>query len=65
MMVGNVECDSLADGDKRRLREAGQKCECKDGWGGINCNGMCSTSAVRVIILLWVELMLSLLLFSL
>ena len=33
------ECDSLADGDKRRLREEGKHCECKDGWTGINCNG--------------------------
>ncbi|TFK36706.1 hypothetical protein BDQ12DRAFT_609378 [Crucibulum laeve] len=32
------QCDSLADGDQRRLREPGQECECKDGWGGINCN---------------------------
>jgi hypothetical protein len=32
------ECDSLVDGDQRRLRE-GQPCECKDGWGGIDCNG--------------------------
>ncbi|KAF8632743.1 hypothetical protein AX15_001712 [Amanita polypyramis BW_CC] len=31
------QCDSLADGDYRRLRE-GKSCECKDGWGGINCN---------------------------
>ena len=33
------ECDSLADGDQRRLREDGKTCECKEGWGGINCNG--------------------------
>ncbi|KAJ7234181.1 hypothetical protein B0H12DRAFT_1143058 [Mycena haematopus] len=32
------QCDSLADGDQRRLREDGKSCECKDGWGGINCN---------------------------
>ncbi|KAJ6544972.1 hypothetical protein DFH09DRAFT_1040442 [Mycena vulgaris] len=32
------QCDSLADGDQRRLREDGRSCECKDGWGGINCN---------------------------
>ncbi|KAF7324655.1 ABC transporter protein [Mycena kentingensis (nom. inval.)] len=32
------QCDSLADGDHRRLREEGKACECKDGWGGINCN---------------------------
>ncbi|KAJ8518665.1 hypothetical protein ONZ45_g4292 [Pleurotus djamor] len=32
------ECDSLADGEHRRLREDGKSCECKDGWGGINCN---------------------------
>ena len=34
-----AECDSLADGDQRRLREDGKPCECKEGWGGINCNG--------------------------
>lgn len=33
------QCDSLADGDQRRLREDGKSCECKDGWTGINCNG--------------------------
>ncbi|KAF9021922.1 hypothetical protein BDZ89DRAFT_1071060 [Hymenopellis radicata] len=32
------QCDSLADGDQRRLREDGKTCECKEGWGGINCN---------------------------
>ncbi|KIY72460.1 hypothetical protein CYLTODRAFT_486300 [Cylindrobasidium torrendii FP15055 ss-10] len=32
------QCDSLADGDQRRLREDGKSCECKDGWGGVNCN---------------------------
>ncbi|KAJ7767192.1 hypothetical protein B0H16DRAFT_352671 [Mycena metata] len=32
-----LECDSLADGDHRRLRE-GNSCECKEGWVGINCN---------------------------
>ncbi|PFH50042.1 hypothetical protein AMATHDRAFT_86062 [Amanita thiersii Skay4041] len=32
------QCDSLADGDHRRLREPGTNCHCKDGWGGINCN---------------------------
>ncbi|EDR02150.1 uncharacterized protein LACBIDRAFT_309799 [Laccaria bicolor S238N-H82] len=34
----NPQCDSLADGDQRRLREEGKSCECKDGWEGINCN---------------------------
>lgn len=34
-----AECDSLADGEKRRQREEGQPCDCKDGWGGLNCNG--------------------------
>ncbi|CAK5268223.1 unnamed protein product [Mycena citricolor] len=36
------QCDSLADGDHRRLREGGA-CECKEGWGGINCN-VCKTN---------------------
>jgi hypothetical protein len=34
-----AECDSLADGGERHLREEGKACQCKDGWGGINCNG--------------------------
>jgi hypothetical protein len=34
-----VECDSLADGEHRRPRDGNTPCECKDGWGGINCNG--------------------------
>lgn len=38
------ECDSLADGEKRRQREDGKNCECKDGWGGVNCN-VCKTDA--------------------
>ena len=46
------ECDSLADGDKRRLREDGKQCECKEGWAGINCNGMqppsCFEASTRV-----------------
>ena len=33
-----LECDSLADGDHRTLRGS-EPCECKEGWGGINCNG--------------------------
>ncbi|KAH8822872.1 hypothetical protein DL96DRAFT_1683868 [Flagelloscypha sp. PMI_526] len=36
------QCDSLADGDRRRLREDGQQCECSEGWTGINCN-VCKT----------------------
>ncbi len=36
------ECDSLADGTERHLREDGKQCECKEGWGGINCNGLFS-----------------------
>jgi hypothetical protein len=39
LLTSHVECDSLADGDQRRLREEGKPCECKEGWGGINCNG--------------------------
>ncbi|TDL17897.1 hypothetical protein BD410DRAFT_806898 [Rickenella mellea] len=36
------QCDSLADGEHRRLREGDNGCECKDGWGGLNCN-VCET----------------------
>lgn len=39
------ECDSLADRDHRRPREEGESCKCKDGWGGINCNGASTSSA--------------------
>ncbi|CAI7614595.1 hypothetical protein N7533_013384 [Penicillium manginii] len=31
------ECGALSDGTNRPIRE-GDTCECKDGWGGINCN---------------------------
>ncbi|KAK0469534.1 uncharacterized protein EV420DRAFT_1495091 [Desarmillaria tabescens] len=41
------QCDSLADGEYRRLREDGKSCECKDGWGGINCN-VCKTDQACV-----------------
>ena len=36
------ECDSLADGEHRRMWQDGEECPCKDGWGGINCN-VCET----------------------
>jgi hypothetical protein len=36
----NIECDSLADGVHRRPRDGNTTCECKDGWGGVNCNGV-------------------------
>ncbi|CCM00070.1 uncharacterized protein FIBRA_02097 [Fibroporia radiculosa] len=36
------QCDSLADGERRRPREDGQKCDCEEGWGGVNCN-VCMT----------------------
>jgi hypothetical protein len=35
-----TECDSLADGSERHLREEGKECQCKEGWDGINCNGI-------------------------
>ncbi|CAL1717265.1 unnamed protein product [Somion occarium] len=38
------QCDSLADGEKRRQREEGKECDCEDGWGGVNCN-VCKTDA--------------------
>lgn len=44
LLIRSAECDSLADGEHRRLREDGKECECKDGWGGINCNGESMTS---------------------
>ncbi|KAF9379318.1 hypothetical protein CPC16_010828 [Podila verticillata] len=31
-------CGALSDGRDRRQREEGEKCKCKDGWSGINCN---------------------------
>ncbi|WWC67467.1 uncharacterized protein I206_101375 [Kwoniella pini CBS 10737] len=35
-------CGALSDGDERYPRPEGELCECKDGWGGINCN-VCKT----------------------
>jgi hypothetical protein len=36
-------CDSLADGPNRHARPPDQqKCACKEGWSGINCN-LCQT----------------------
>ncbi|KAK4685767.1 ATP-binding cassette, subfamily G (WHITE), member 2, partial [Tremellales sp. Uapishka_1] len=35
-------CGALTDGDERFPRPEGELCECKDGWGGINCN-VCKT----------------------
>lgn len=35
-------CGSLADG-KDRLPREGDRCQCKDGWAGINCN-VCQTN---------------------
>jgi hypothetical protein len=32
-------CGALTDGDERYPRPDGELCQCKDGWGGINCNG--------------------------
>lgn len=32
-------CGALSDGDQRYPRPDGELCNCKDGWGGINCNG--------------------------
>lgn len=40
-------CGSLADGDERYPRPDGQSCECKDGWGGVNCNVCQSDNACR------------------
>jgi len=38
-----VACDSLADGPNRHTRPNDQqRCECKPGWSGINCN-LCQT----------------------
>nr|XP_019047681.1 ATP-dependent permease [Kwoniella bestiolae CBS 10118]OCF26611.1 ATP-dependent permease [Kwoniella bestiolae CBS 10118] len=35
-------CGALSDGDERYPRPDGELCDCKDGWGGINCN-VCKT----------------------
>ena len=45
-----TECDSLADGVERHLREDGKECQCKDGWGGINCNGMFTCSVKSAVV---------------
>jgi len=46
-----LECDSLADGDHRRPRDGDNPCECKDGWGGINCNGTPPKGSASVILI--------------
>ncbi|KAF9336178.1 hypothetical protein BG006_009447 [Podila minutissima] len=38
-------CGALSDGKDRRQREDGEKCHCKDGWSGINCN-VCASDHV-------------------
>jgi hypothetical protein len=35
-------CGALSDGDSRYPRPDGELCDCKEGWGGINCNGTLS-----------------------
>ncbi|WWC58962.1 uncharacterized protein I303_101507 [Kwoniella dejecticola CBS 10117] len=35
-------CGALSDGDERYPRPEGELCDCKKGWGGINCN-VCKT----------------------
>lgn len=37
MLPTRAVCGSLADGSERYPRE-GDTCDCKPGWGGINCN---------------------------
>ncbi|KAF8330210.1 hypothetical protein F5887DRAFT_896041 [Amanita rubescens] len=41
------QCDSLAEGKHRRLREDGKSCQCEQGWGGINCNVCQNDNACR------------------
>jgi ABC-type multidrug transport system ATPase subunit len=36
-------CGSLAEGKDRTPRGGDKECQCKDGWGGINCN-VCQTN---------------------
>jgi len=44
-LIAIIVCDSLADGANRHIRPPDQqKCNCKDGWSGINCN-LCETDA--------------------
>ncbi len=37
--VEMIVCGALSDGDSRYPRPEGKECQCKDGWGGVNCNG--------------------------
>lgn len=37
-------CGALSDGVNRPIRKEKQRCKCKDGWDGINCN-VCNTDA--------------------
>jgi len=38
-------CGALTDGDERYPRPDGELCHCKEGWGGINCNGRSAQSS--------------------
>lgn len=37
--ANSLVCGALSDGDERYPRPEHELCKCKDGWGGINCNG--------------------------
>lgn len=45
-------CGALSDGRDRPQRKEDEKCQCKDGWGGINCNGKGNGSFSRPLLLL-------------
>ncbi|KAF9959246.1 hypothetical protein BGZ65_000678 [Modicella reniformis] len=44
-VLSQLVCGALSDGRDRPQRKEDEKCKCKDGWGGINCN-VCQTDLV-------------------
>jgi hypothetical protein len=43
-----VVCGALTDGDERYPRPDGELCHCKEGWGGINCNGKLGSACCQL-----------------
>jgi hypothetical protein len=47
LLADQIVCGALTDGDERYPRPDGELCHCKEGWGGINCNGKSDSPGSR------------------